>query len=493
MFNLFKRKQIKKEEVKSKELVGFFSTDSLKLDTIKPTLIQYEQAIKKSFQRDVDEFIVKDPKFTMDAANTTNVKIQANMQQAMPELLMMWYGVQGFIGYQACAIIFQHWLVRKACVMPAKDAIRNGYELTINDGTQVNEEIIDAIRNYDKEYRINNNLLEFLTMGRVFGIRVAMFKIDSDDPEFYFKPFNIDGIKPGSYKGIVQIDPYWVTPQLDMEASGDPASMHFYEPTWWNVSGKLIHRTHLIIFRNGNLPDILKPTYMYGGMPVSQLIYEKVYNAERTGNELPLLTMTKRLYSLKTDIAEAIANQVEFTNRIQQAVYLRDNYGYHTIDLNEEIQQFETNLADADNVTMTLYQLVAAAANVPITKLLGTTPKGFNATGEYDEASYHEELKSIQVHDLTPFIERHHLLLINSEIAPRFGISPFSTTIEWKPLDEMTAKELADINKIKADTDIELIQGGAISPEETRQRLIQDPQSGYSGLSNEQINSEEQE
>ena len=58
---------------------------------------------------------------------------------------------------------------------------------------------------------------------------------------------------------------------------------------------------------------------------------------------------------------------------------------------------------------MSQYQLVAAAANVPATKLLGTTPKGFNATGEYEEASYHEELESIQANDLSRLLARHHL------------------------------------------------------------------------------------
>jgi len=34
--------------------------------------------------------------------------------------------------------------------------------------------------------------------------------------------------------------------------------------------------------------------YMYGGIPVSQRIMERVYAAERTANEGPLLAMSKR-------------------------------------------------------------------------------------------------------------------------------------------------------------------------------------------------------
>ena len=127
---------------------------------------------------------------------------------------------------------------------------------------------------------------------------------------------------------------------------------------------------------------------------------------------------------------------------------------------------------------------------MPVTKLLGTTPKGFNATGEFDESSYHEELESIQRHDLTPMIERHHLLLIRSEIAPKFGIEPFHTTIAWNPLDAMTAEELAVYNKTKAETGSILMQSGAIDGYDERERIASDPDSGYNGLDTEMDQSE---
>ena len=146
------------------------------------------------------------------------------------------------------------------------------------------------------------------------------------------------------------------------------------------------------------------------------------------------------------------------------------------------MQQFDTSLTDLDAVIMTQYQLVAAAANVPAVKLLGTSPKGFNTTGEFEEANYHEELESIQTHDLTPLIERHHLLLIRSEIAPKFNIAPFDTTVVWNSLDAMTAEEQAELNRKNAETGRILQESGAIDGADERQRIINDPDSGYTGL-----------
>jgi hypothetical protein len=162
---------------------------------------------------------------------------------AIPDLQMDWYTGQNFIGYQTMAILAQNWLIDKCCTIPACDAIRQGYELTVNDGTEVKPEVIKQIRRTDRRYQVNRQLIDFVRKGRIFGIRIAMFVIDVPDPvDFYLKPFNIDGVEKGSYKGIKQLDPYWLAPELDFASAADPASLHFYEPTWWRMpNGMRVH------------------------------------------------------------------------------------------------------------------------------------------------------------------------------------------------------------------------------------------------------------
>lgn len=490
--NIWKRLRNKKKRTisppKKEKPKGIFTTELLSVIQERE---QLEQRWTTLFEKSLQPFKGQLVSQGMDSAkvatmdNQLNIKTHFNGDFVVPESQILWYASQSFIGYQLAAMMAQHWLISKACLMPAKDATRNGYEITVNDGTEVAPDVLDAIRKADVRYRLNYNLIQFVQMGRIFGIRVAMFVVDSDDEDYYKKPFNPDGVKPGSYKGISQIDPYWITPQLDTESAGNPASIHFYEPTWWNINSKLVHRSHLVIFRTEEVPDVLKPTYIYGGIPIPQKIYERVYAADRTANEAPMLALTKRTDVVKADMGQALADQVNFDKRMQQWIWRRDNYGIKTIGLEEDMLRFDTSLTDLDAVIMTQYQLVAAAANVPATKLLGTQPKGFNTTGEYEEANYHEELESIQTHDLTPLIERHHLLLIRSEIAPDFNITPFSTTVTWNPLDAMTAKEQAELNKMKAETGAFLMTSGAIDGNDERNRIINDPASNYSGIVDE--------
>lgn len=419
--------------------------------------------------------------FAMDRpneGNTTGLKPIIDPYSNVPYAQLVWYATRGFIGYQICAMIAQHWLVNKACTMPGRDAVRHGWELaSVSDDEEngLTPKQLKEIRKFDKKYRIRKNLIEMVKFARVFGIRVVMFKIKTNDPNFYEQPFNIDGVTPGSYLGISQIDPYWMSPVLDLESTADPSSIHFYEPTWWIINGKRIHRSHLIVLRNSEVADLLKPTYLYGGIPVPQMICERVFAAERTANEAPMLAMTKRLYVQKMNMSAAMANQQILEERLAFQNALRDNYGTLAIGLEDELEQHDTTLTDVDQVIMTQFQLVAAASGVPATKLLGTSPKGMDATGEHETESYHEELETIQENDMTPFLERHYELLAKSEGTPEVEIT-------WNAVDSPSAEELAALNKTKADTGAVLVGSGAIDGKDERDRIIKDKDSGYNGI-----------
>lgn len=486
----FKRAQIPAPQpVEQPERAGFFTTDILPPNRASAAL-RIHNALARTFQVGIDSLKpVNEQNEPVPGASYAMDETYPNLQQAklinstggyLPVAQLEWYGNQGFIGWQTCAILSQNWLIDKACSMPARDAVRHGWEISINDGTQIDTKVFDAIRSLDKRFGMKKQCIDFIKNGRIFGIRHALFLVDGID---YTLPFNPDGVKPGSYRGITQIDPYWVSPILDGEAAADPASPHFYNPTWWLVQGKRVHQSHMVIMRNGDeVPDILKPSYMYGGIPTPQKIYERVYAAERTANEAPMLAMTKRLTVLRCDANKAMADQEKFAEKMGFWAALMNNFGVKVIGDGEEISQFDTALTALDETIMTQYQLVASASDVPATKLLGTTPKGFNATGEYDAKSYHEYLESIQENELTPLVERHLQLVLRSFIAPKYGIEPFNFEIKWNPVDSPTAAEQAEINFKKSQTDKNWVDAGAVDSFDVRERLIADPDSGFNGI-----------
>lgn len=448
------------------------------------------EAMQRSFQRThADLKIQTAAGVAMDAQmkeafdnNIQAVKeLTGSNQGFLPLPVIEWYSAQSFIGWQMYAILMQQWMINKACKMPGQDAVRHGFERSVNKEVTVAPAVFDKFREYDKFFKLKSNLIEHFKFARGFGIRHTLFLVEGID---YEAPFNPEGVRPGAYKGMTQIDPYWLAPMFSIEDASDPLSPNFYNPTWWLISGRLkVHRSHFVISRNGNdVADILKPTYFYGGISTAQLIYERTYAAERTANESPLLAMTKRLITLKTDTTKALANLVAFKEKLLEWIGFRDNFGVKVLGKDEQVEQIDTSLQGLDETIMTQFQLCAAIAEVPATKLLGTSPKGFGASGEYEQDSYYEFLESIQENELTPIVDRHTLLTKLSYIPEAKGVN-FET--QWKPVDTPGAKEQSEINLNKANTDKALIDAGSIEGQDSRRRLIKDPDSGYNGIDEE--------
>lgn len=490
-FKFNKNKTQENQEKKILKKSSFFSNDFF----AEKHNINLQTQINKVFKKTIKDFVaIKNDGsiikgYAMDGMEEqlAQAKID-NSNVGMPEGQALWYSNWGFIGYQMCAIIAQHWLVDKACSQIGRDAIRHGYQITSNDGNKINPEILNDIAKYDKLFQIKKQCLEFAHQGKVFGIRHALFLVESDDPEYYKKPFNIDAVKPNSYKGISQIDPYWLAPAFNNEDITNPIGKNFYEPTYWIANGRKIHKSHFVIYKTNIVADILKPSYLFGGIPLPQQIAERIYCAERTANEVPLLVFSKRLVAVNLDEIGRGMNQEEFEAKMTYFTEIRNNFGIYTLGQDEKIQQFETSLAALNEAITTQYNIVAAIAKMPATKLLGTSPKGFNSTGEFEENNYNEELQTCQENDLTPLIEKHHQLLMQSIIKPKYNAKDFDITIKWNPTKVLNELQNTELNMKKAQTDSILISTGAINGIEARNRIIQDKNSNYNGL--EQINDE---
>ncbi len=119
------------------------------------------------------------------------------------------------------------------------------------------------------------------------------------------------------------------------------------------------------------------------------------------------------------------------------------------LDGSEEFEQKQTSFANLDSVMEAFLSIVSGASDIPITKLLGHSAKGLNATGEGDARNYYDMLDGLRESSLRPALERLDDLLWRDETgAP----APADTFFSWNPLWQMTAKELAELAKIKSET-----------------------------------------
>lgn len=449
--------------------------------------INRNELLGKSIQRTHSNLISTQPAgATMDEAccsSSGKLNEAYNISAPVDDIIYTFFATQCFIGFQACAILTQNWLINKACSLPAKDAIRPNYTLNYKIAADevIDNDFLTEIKDVSDDktkYNIREVGRVFAEKKRQFGQILAYPIVEGAD---YSLPFNIDAIQPNSYKGMTVIDPVWYAAELDSKAISEPSSLNYFRPTYFRMpDGKRIHYSWCMFNLNGEVPDVLKPTYYWGGYPVPQLIYKRVYAAEKTANEAPMLAMSKRLLVTDINVGAAVSNPRETQERINALINFRDNFGVAVKRPNENIQQIDTSLTDLDTVIMTQYQLVSAASGVPASKLIETQPKGFNSNGDYEDNQYKMLLTSIQEDDIVPLMEFHYQLLCKS----KFGLTRYFT-VKFDEIDTPTEKERAEINEIQARTDATLVNAGVLAPDEVRQKLINDENSGYNGLEEE--------
>ena len=479
-------KRAKKEEEKKEEVVNAIEDHKTSLDlpsfsSERSRAIQ-NMILEKSYQS-------KPPTASgvaMDSSCQPNYR--GNFSTVNVQALGFLVSSSSFIGYQNMELLGQNWIIERACGLRVRDAIKKWYEITVGDGTALDASQIKEIEKMDKKYKLKENMMEAVFFKNVFGVRHILFK--HSNPDFdYSQPFNIDAWGEGEYEGISQIDPSWIMPAFNDLDLSDPTRIDFYEPTYWVMNGKKYHKSHFVILRGPKVGDSLKSTYRYGGISLAQLAYERAYAAERSANEAPQLLMTKRLVNRFVDLAKAFSDKSKFAQKILDMVSYRDNFGVNILGKDENITQLDTTLSDVESVIKNQYEIVCAVFGDPVSKIMGTGHGGLG-TGDTDEDYYISNVEQLQGDDLQRIGEAHYERLVATFVQPKMGVEP-EIEMTWRPLKVMSAKELAEINNLNANTDSILESLGAIDSIDIANRLIADKNSGYSGIEEPDIEEEE--
>ena len=385
-----------------------------------------------------------------------------------------------FIGWQNCAILMQNAIISNACTLPAQKAMMVGYKLGyLEKGKKDSDGKLDHLEEISQsKYKIQDVCVQSAINAFQYGysLTVPTFKEDVD----MSTPFDISLVKKGSYTGMATIEPYWIVPQLEGEDLVDSWSKHFFEPTYYDINGrKRIHRSWCI----KNIPypvgDILKPKYLYGGVPLTQMIYEDVYAYEKAVNELNQLLLTKRTVCIEGDMFNAITNPEEFNQKMRVSSDSKDNYGILAVDMESNVKQFDTTLAGMYEVIECLQDRLCAKTQMSPADLFKKIIKGGSnsGAGKFERYDVNNRLEKIQLSQYLPIIDFHNKLMTKSEFGKEIELKTIFNPIDSP--DEMTRAQISDLKTKSA-----MMRVGAhlTTREEERERMANDPNEGWVNL-----------
>lgn len=160
--------------------------------------------------------------------------------------------------------------------------------------------------------------------------------------------------------------------------------------------------------------------------------------------------------------------------RLEQIDLIRATMRMVVLDKRDKFERTQTPMTNLAEILDRFATRLAAAADMPVTLLMGMSPAGMNATGEADRAFFYDRVSALQ-HYLTPTVEHLLRLLMLSIDGPCGGVEPDVWSIDWKPLWAPSDKEQADTRWQNMQAVTAAVDKVIITAEEARASLKADP------------------
>jgi len=350
------------------------------------------------------------------------------------------------------------WLPRKIIDIPALDSCRKWRDW------QADAAQIEKIEAEEKRLNVRGKVLEARTKARLWGGAAILIGTGDIDPS---QPLDPEKVKAGGIKYLT------VVTRRDLTATDidrDPASEFYGKPVAYTLNAKegqpvTLHPSRLVIFQGAAVPDEdLNPNKGWSDSVLTAVL-DAVKNADSTAGNVASLVFEAKVDIIRIPNFMASLSDPEYEqrwlNRYTLANMGKGVNGTLMLDKEEEYESKTTSFSNLPDVIDRFLQIVAGAADIPLTRLLGTSPGGMNSTGEADLRNYYDRISAMQEIEMQPAMYRMDEAIIRSALGSR----PAEVHYIWSSLWQISDKERADIGKINAETIKTLNDTGLYPPE----------------------------
>lgn len=381
-----------------------------------------------------------------------------------------------FLGYAYLSGLQQNGFIRAGVEGLADDMTARFIELIRTSDIENNDDDkINKINEYLNAFQIKELFNKAAALNGYFG--GCLIYVDTDDEDLLSaldeKSLN------HSIKGYVLIEPINVYP--GRYNSTNPLRADYFIPETWFILGQEVHASRLLYLAADEVSMLLKPAYNFFGIALAQIAADSVSHFIKDREAASRLLHKYSLLVFKTDMGSALysGNPEELYSRVKVLADFRDNNSVIIIDKeDEDIVTVTTSLAGVTDVVRLSLELMPIMFRQPLTKFLGISPGGMNATGESDENNWNEYVLSQCEKQLRKPVKRL-LELIQYDL---FGEVDECIDFIFKVQSSNDEVKEINNNKIKADTYVQLTTAGIISPEEARKALAEDEKSGFNSI-----------
>lgn len=342
-------------------------------------------------------------------------------------------------------------IANKIISAPAEDAISSGF--CVKDGA-MECEANGVIASVLEDLQFEKQFTAALSWDRLYGGAAVL--VLANDGGTLEDPLDLNRIK-----NVERLEVY--TPEdisfTDDYLYSDPFDPNYGKPQYYTITGYygnsfLVHESRLLLFHGTTISNYYRRARNgWGGTILEQVIADVMNYKEGLRLSLAALSRLSQGIMKLSGMRDLIMND-EGEKIIQKRLQLIDLYRHleNTIALGSEDEYDIKNLSlsGIKDIIEIFQSALSASTSIPSTVLFGRSPAGMSATGKSDMENYYNMVERIQNRTLKPNLMR--LVDIIGQ-ADDYKINlPDTWNIEFKPLWNASEKEIAEVEKMKADT-----------------------------------------
>ena len=361
----------------------------------------------------------------------------------------------------ANSLYVYNWLAAKVVNIPVEDATRKWRSLLVQDPEKKLE-----LEQMMKEFDVRSKLSTAAKWSRVFGGSVIIAIIEGQDLE---EPLDVETIRPDSLKNFLVLDRYNIYP---LETNRNIMDKNFGQPEFYSVSrsGQAVHHSRLYKMI-GTRPTIREAEQQnFWGLSIFTKGYDPIQDSQTVSQAISSLIFDAnvdvyRIKDLHTLVADGKDDLV--VRRLKIAHEMKGYINGIALDKEDEYDKKNNTFTDLPAIDDRFIQKVSGAFDIPVTRLLGTSPAGMNSTGESDMLNYYDNVQSSQENELRPALEwMDSIILANAGYKDDFQFI-------FNPLKQLTELEQAQFDLNNAQRDQIYLDPGVIQPTDVQAELAE--------------------
>ena len=137
------------------------------------------------------------------------------------------------------------------------------------------------------------------------------------------------------------------------------------------------------------------------------------------------------------------------------------------LDGEEKFDRMTLNLSGVAPIIEQFMTWISGAADIPVTRMFGTSAKGMNATGEGDDRNYNNSIRASQRKDFAQPMRTLDEVMVRSAL----GSFPSDYDYEWNPLSIPNSSEIATAEKTRAEKHQIYLDAGIVQKSQVMREL----------------------